>query len=401
MTIRRPAPQTLGAIGVLALLAIVAILTGHSDAPAYDSYASTDYRAGGYRAWAALLEREGVVTGRFVLRPIELDDHIDTLVSAQPVPQLTDPAARAPADLAALAAWVRRGGRLVYAGRNAALTAAENTALALPFWLPAVGARGGLAGPDAGAVRALYALGTNRMLLVEHPGKPELFDGNGDIVVRYSLGRGEIVAVSDTLPFTNANIARADNARLAYLLGRPGRSGGFVAFDDGLHGALIDRPWYRALPVPVKVSLTIGGVALIAALIGSALRGIPPLPLEPPREPSSAEFVAALAALHERIGARAAARDILVRDALAAAAPTVGLPAGAAPEAFAQRIGNRPAGDALRRLVASLGTPVETDAELLARAKLAYTIRKDIGNGGNGDRRRAAFAGGTRTRRRR
>jgi hypothetical protein len=378
--ISRPSPQTLAAAGVLALLALVAVITSQTEAPVYDSYASTDFGAGGYRAWSVLLEREGIATARFLLRPIELDERIDTLVSAQPVPQLTDPAARTAADVAALAAWVRRGGRLVYAGRNAAVKEAENSALALPFFLPAVGARGRLDGPDAAFVRVVDALGANRMLLVEHSGVPVLFDGNGDIVVRYPLGRGEIVAVSDTVPFTNANLAHADNARLAYLLARPRRPGGVVAFDDGIHGALIDRPWYRALPVRLRVSLAIGGAALLLGLIGSALRGGPALPLELPREPSSAEFVEALAALHERIGARSEARDAIVHGALAAAGSS--------------------AGDVPRRLTALLAAPVATDADLLAGAKRAYALRKDIGNDGNGDRGRAAFAGRTRTRRR-
>ncbi len=372
-------PQTLAAIAVLALLAAVAVVTSHDDAAPNDSYASTDYGAHGYRAWAAVLAREGVATSRFVLRPIELDAGIDTLVSAQPVPQPNAAASRTAADVAALAAWVRDGGRLIYLGRNSAVTADENARLALPLFLPGVGARGTLAGPAAADVRAVRALGSSRMLFVERPGEPLLFDGNGDIVVRYALGRGEVVAVSDPRPFTNANIAQADNARLAYLLGRPRRAGGLTAFDDGLHGALIDRPWYRALPIPVRVSLAIGGVALVAGLIGSALRGAPALPLAPPREPSSAEFIAALAALHERIAARAAARDVLAHDALA----------------------HVRAGDGRRSLLASLAAPVETDAELLAHARLAYTLRKDIGNDPNGDGRRAAFAGRTRTRRRR
>jgi hypothetical protein len=373
--ITRPAPQTLAAAGVLGLLALVAVITSHSENPTYDSYASTDYDRGGYRAWAALLEREGIATTRFVLRPIELDDRIDTLVSAQPVPQLSDPAARTAADVAALAAWVRHGGRLVYAGRNAALKAAETNALALPFWLPDVGARGRLAGPDAELVRGVEALGADRMLLVEHAGTPALFDGNGDVVVRYPLGRGEIVAVSDAVPFANAHLAGADNARLAYLLARPRRPGGLVAFDDGIHGALIDRPWYRALPIPLRVSFAIGGVALLLGLIGSALGGGAALPLEPPREPSSAEFVDALAALHERIGARREARDVLAHAALAAAGP--------------------------RAVAALLAAPVATDADLLAGARRAAALRKDIGHDGNGDGRRAAFAGRTRTRRRR
>lgn len=375
MIVPRPAPQTLAAAGVLALLALVAVVTSRGETPSYDSYASTAYDAGGYRAWSALLEREGITTTRFVLRPIELDDRIDTLVSAQPVPQLTDPAARTAADVAALAAWVRHGGRLVYLGRNTAVGAAENSALDLPFFLPDVGGRGRLAGPDAPAVQRLNGLGTNRMLLVERPGAPDLFDGNGDIVVRYPLGRGEIIAVSDTLPFTNANLALADNARLAYLLARPRRPGAIVAFDDGIHGALIDRPWYRALPIPLRVTLAIGGVALLLGLIGGSLRSGPAVRLEPPREPGSAEFVAAFAALHERIAARGEARDVLVQ--------------------------GTDAGDGMRRFAAELAAPVRTDADLLARARRVYAIRKDSGNDGNGDGRRAAFAGRTRTRRRR
>jgi hypothetical protein len=376
--IARPASQALAAAGVLALLALVAVLTSRPETPRDDSYSSTGYDAGGYRAWAALLKREGVATTRFVLRPIELDDRIDTLVSAQPVPQLSDPAVRTAADVAALAAWVRRGGRLVYAGRNAALKAAETNALALPFFLPDVGARGRLDGPDAAFVRSVAALGTDRMLLVEHAGVPVLFDGNGEIVVRYPLGRGEIVAVSAAAPFANANLAHADNARLAYLLGRPRRPGGLVAFDDGIHGALIDRPWYRALPIPLRVSLALGAVALLLGLLGSTLRTGPALPLAPPREPSSAEFVDALAALHERIGARGEARDAIVHAALAAAGSSEG--------------------DGPRRLTALLAAPAATDAELLAGAQRAYALRKDIGDDGNRDGRRAAFAGRTRTR---
>lgn len=398
--VKRPPPQTLAAIGVLAVLALVAVFTARREAAPAASFASTDYRAGGFRAWAALLEREGITTGRFVLRPIELTGRIDTLISAQPPPASTDANARTAADVAALAAWVRGGGRLVYVGRNGALGDAENGLLRLPFWLPEVGARGSLAGPAAAAVRTLHELGTNRMLFVEHPGTSELADTNGDIVVRYPLGRGEVVAVSDAVPFANANIAGADNARLAFLLGQPRRTGGLVAFDDGIHGALIDRPWYRALPLPVRVSLGIAGVALLLALAGGALPGIPPLRLEPPREPTSAEFVAALAALYERTGARTAARATLVRDALATASRSGGLDGDLSPAGIAGAFAERPGGDDVRRLVAALDGPISTDPELLAYAKLAHTVRKECSHDGNGDGRRAAFASWTRTRRR-
>ena len=387
---KRPAPQTLAAAGVLALLALVAILTARGEAPGYEPFASTDYRAGGFRAWVTLLQHEGVATSRFVQRPAELDAAIDTLVSA-PSPRAA-PGTRRPADVAALATWVRAGGRLVYIGRESGLSAAETTLLHLPFWLPDVGPRGPLAGPDAAAVPTLAGLGTNRMLFVERRGSALLSDGNGDIVVRYPLGRGEVVAVSDPVPLTNERIGLAANARLAYLLGVPRRAGGVVAFDDALHGALVDRPWYRALSTPLRVALSIAGIALVLALAGSALGGAAPMRLRPQREPTSAEFVAALAALYERTRARAAAQAILVRDALGAASAADGEPLVRRGGADAEPI---------RRLAAGLAAPAATDAELLASAKLAYTIRKDFTDGGHRDGSRAAFAGRTRTRRRR
>jgi hypothetical protein len=398
--VRRPGPQTLAAIGALVLLALVAVVTARAPAPPAPSFASTDYRAAGYRAWTALLAREGVSTERFVLRPIELDAGIDTLISALPPPAQRDPAARTAADIGALAAWVRRGGKLVYLGRDSALRDAENRLLQLPILLPDVGPRGRFTGPWSGPVQSLHGLGKNRMRLVEHAGSALLADGSGDVVVRYPLGRGEIAAVIDPLPFTNGEIGRADNARLAFLVATPRRANGVVAFDDGLHGALIDRPWYRALPLPVRVTLAIAGVALVLGLVGSALGGGPPMALEAAREPTSVEFVEALAALYERTGARDAARGTLARAALAAAARSAGVADDTAPDVLAAYVGERRGGTDLRRLVAALATPVRGDSDLLAGAKLAQVVRKEFTDGGNGNDGRTAFAGRPRKGRR-
>jgi hypothetical protein len=399
--VKRPSAQTVGTVAVLAALAALAVVTAPAQPPLRDTYASTAYDATGYRAWSALLEREGIATERFVLRPIELDAHLDTLISAQPPAVAADPQARTAADVGALAAWVRGGGRLVYAGRFPNLGDAERRLLKLPIVMPDVGGAGAPSGPLTDRVTRLRGLGADRMLLVEHAGSALLSDRNGDIVVRYPLGRGSVIAVSDPQLFANANIARADNARLAYLVGRP-QHGGTVAFDDGVHGSLVDRPWYRALPIPVRVGLGIGAVALLFALVGSALSGVPPMRLDAPREPGSEEFIDALAALYERTGARAAVRAILVRDALAAAARRAGLADETPPDVVVARLADRGADTAtLRRLAAARDTPVATDAALLASAQLAYLVRKDLTHGGNGDRRRATLAGWTRARRRR
>ncbi len=398
---KRLPPQTLAASAVLALLAMVAVLTWRPDRPLEDSFASTDYGPSGYRAWAALLARERVGTSRFVLRPIELDDRTDTLISAQPLPDVTLPNPRTEADLAALAAWVGAGGRLVYLGRNAALSRAESRLLELPVILPDVGERGPLSGPLAAQTGALRELGTDRLLVVQRAGRTELADGNGGIVVRYPLGRGEVVAVVDAMPFANANIGAAGNARLAYALGVPRAPGGGVAFDDGIHGALIDRPWYRALPVPLRVSLALLGGTGLLALAGGALRSGAPVRLREEREPTSMEFVEALAALHERIGARKAAGTLLVRDALAAVARANGRDDRMPPVELAAAVAAGPQGADIRRLVDLLDAPIVTDAALLASAQLAHNVRKDCTYDGHGDGRRTAFAGRTRARRRR
>jgi hypothetical protein len=174
-----------------------------------------------------------------------------------------------------------------------------------------------------------------------------------------------------------------------------------VAFDDGLHGALIDRPWYRALPLPVRVALGFGVLALALGLAGSALPGSPPMPSRPPREPTSAEFLDALAALYARTGARSATRDVLAADALAAAARSAGLAENAPPERVARRVAERGGGDAVGRLVRALDEPIRTDGELLASAKLAHLVRKECTHDPSADGPRAAFAGRARTRRRR
>ena len=397
----RRSGQNRAALVVVAILAVTAALTSQPMAPVARSYESTDYGSAGYRAWAALLSREGLTTSRFLLRPIELDDRIDTLISAQPLPLSADASVRTAADLAALAAWVRAGGHLVYLGRNALLRESENRSLELPFALPNVGARGPASGPLVKSTGPLRGLGTNRMLFVEHPGNVELADANGDIVVRYPLGHGDVRAVVDGTPFTNANITGPGNARLAVLLASPRRPGSMVAFDDGLHGALVDRPWYRALPLALRVSLGILALAALLGLVGGTLRTGPAVRLEPPREPTSAEFVTALAALYERVHARPATGALLARQAFAIAARGAGGNERLAPAELAARIADPARADNVRRLAEVLATPVTTDAALVAGARLAYTVRKDWTHDGYRDGRRAAFAGRTRARRRR
>ena len=288
-------------LGALVLVGIVlaALLDVTPPAAGSDTFASTDYRSGGYAAWYELLQREGITVERFERRPAELDRSIDTLIAANPVvPAGND--VRRPPDRAALAQWVRAGGRLIALGSGDPL--AGN-------------------GPKLAGLRTPY-------------------------------GRGEIVSILDPHPFDNALLARADNARRAYVLAKPRRAGGIVAFDEALHGALVDRRWWNVLSVPQRVAL--GGIALavLLALIASTLRLGPAVALRAAREPASDEFVAAVAALYERTGSRRAALGLLA----AGAANASGAAAGQ------------------QRALAARPRP--TDRDLVAGAVLARTIRE-------------------------
>jgi hypothetical protein len=131
------------------------------------------------------------------------------------------------------------------------------------------------------------------------------------------------------------------------------------------------------------------------------LPAIPAFRLGAKREPTSAEFIAALAALYERTGARAHCGQTLTADALHTVARAVGLSDRATPAEIAARAAPRPGGANVARLVAALDTPLLTDQDVLANAKLTHTIRKDFTYGSNGDGRSTAFTGRSRTRRRR
>jgi hypothetical protein len=227
-----------------------------------------------------------------------------------------------------------------------------------------------------------------------------LGDARGALVFRMPRGRGSIVLAGDPAPFTNRNIATGDNARLAYLLAAPGRPGGVVAFDDALHGALLDRPWWQVLPPPVDAALGVAAFAFVLWLVYSLVRDGSALPGALPREPTSAEFVAALAALYQRAKARSYAAGVLSAEALALAARTLGLPPGADPQVVAGQAAHRRGGDDVARLAADGSAEPVTDRELISRAQTAFAVRKEYLHG-QGGRSRAAFDGGTRARRRR
>jgi hypothetical protein len=352
--LRRHRGDAIRAALAVAGLTLVALLTKPPPEAALDTYSVNDARSGGYAAWDELLQREGVAVERFERRPVELAGTIDTLIDAYGVAPLPDNI-RLDADTRALAGWVRAGGRLLLLGRDAATAAQETRLLKRPaerratFAGPPLRAR-----PFGGAVQRLTTFSPERFVRGNGATRTLLADRGGALIVRVGLGRGAILYVSDPRLFANAALARDDNARLAYLLARPRQPGRIVAFDEALHGALLERGWLATLSVPVRVGLAGMVLTILIALAGGALRLGPPVTLRAAREPASDEFIAAVAALYRRAHARRAAIALL---------------AGAA---------DVPGETAVQlRLLRERQTP--SDADLIRSAALAHALRREHG----------------------
>ena len=341
-----------------------------------DSFSTYDAASGGYRAAYDMLERIGISVERFERRPSFLDASIGTLVYVDPLP--FDPVQIAPtkADLAALEAWVRGGGALVYIGFDDA--AAKAGYLRLPTTIaratpahamtiaPAL-RRAGVANIRATETHRFRAQHTR--VLVD--------DGRGAIVVTYPFGRGRVTAIVDRGLFANARIATGDHARLIAALAREARGG--LAFDEVPHGYATPEHWWNIVPRAFVLAVVFGALVLFVAFTGAAIRLGPPLVPVARDDRTSADFIDALAALYER---KAATLETL-RDVLHAT--TVSL---------ARRVGRDLRADAdaddvakalrtdraradfaeLRALAANEGA---TERELVRGLALAHDLRKD------------------------
>jgi hypothetical protein len=357
-------------VGGLVLAALIAVsLLGHApESPKAATRASGDYSFGGYRAWYELLAREGVAVTRFRNHHDALrGTRIDTLIVAFP-----DASVRSSwnaGELSALRAWVRGGGRLVDVGLWPE-TGKEDAKDQRVFLHQSSGG-GALHGPWSAFAGTLGDRGTWR-LVAEKNARVEtlLADRAGALVVRYRYGRGEVIGVATGAFFENRALARGDDARLAYLAARP-RHGGVVAFDEAVRGDVVEKAWYRALDAPELVALAVAALAGLLWLLYGIIPLGPAVRLRAPREPTSEEFVDAVAALYERARARDHARDALVADARRALE-------------HAPRTAQNTALTA--RIAAAATEPLANDAALIALAQLARTAREETIRGNSPDR---------------
>jgi len=369
------------------LILAVAILAGLGFArqanpqsgPALDSFSSFDAASGGYRALYTLLEREGIRVERFEQRPAFLDANTDTLVYVEPFAY--DPRQNVPsrADVAALEAWVRGGGRLLYVGHDD--VAAKRGILNLPASrdVTRAGARPFVARAlaDAGVTRA-FVRDARRWMRGKHRFAELLGDAKGPIVVTYPFGRGRVTAVVDEGQFRNDAIASGDRARLAYALAQPGRPGGLVAFDEFVHGYALPSRWWTLVPRAFAIALCFALATILVALAGAATRFGPALVPVERRDRSSADFIDALSSLLERGRA--------VREALAAAAAStthvvarsLALPDATPASEFAARIERSQTRESYLALVALAQNERPSHADFVRGIALAQELRKEF-----------------------
>ncbi|HXW77168.1 MAG TPA: DUF4350 domain-containing protein [Candidatus Eremiobacteraceae bacterium] len=383
-------------------------------AKSYDTFSTYDAAGGGYEAWYDLLRAEGVRVERFEQRPAFLDPSVDVFVSAANYNDLValgetgkDVELPTAGDWDALARWIRSGGNYVWLSDRSMFSDGSGASTPLTpedVNVPTVAANG--PAPDDAVVVARSALdegvdsvsGTSKLRVpfALAPGAAPLIADTGSVVVTYPLGKGSVTVVTDESLFTNARIARADNARLAYDLATAGLGEhGTVAFDEWSHGYVAADSWWHVLPQPFQVALIAIAAGFVLLLVTTTFRFGPTVRIPDTSERTSAEYLASMARLYERGHAIGTAAGQIADAALRDVAATAGLSEAAPIRSIATHVANAwgaDAGESVMELdrIRSLRYPHSID--LMRAAQISYALRKDItGYGRIGIGRRATF----------
>lgn len=387
---RAPFPiiETVAAIFVLSGFIAVEYLQVQQQRAAtaqIDTQSTYDATPGGYRALFEVLQREGVRVQQFERHAAYLDHSIDVVVISDVGFSGSDSTATSlgQADLEALGAWVKGGGTLVVAGsafRNGPelkMAAVDRSDSSDDRARPVV--RTAL----TDGVHAIFGTSANRIPFGEAQRQtPVVADPYGAVVAVYRFDKGAIEVVADPTIFQNRNLARADNARLAYdLVTADAGPRAVVAFEEFSHGHQIEETAWSILPGAARTALVIVCLALLALLVGTFFRFGPVVRQPSDDERTSAEYLTSMAALLARGGAtRKALRDV-ADAALHGLAESLGLHDNAPIALLAARLRGRSAGDtpadALLELNRLRSYEYPKEADLLAAARIAAMIRKE------------------------
>ena len=309
------------------------------DGPRSSSYATTPM---GTAALAALLERDGRRVRR-LRAPLE-----ERRPPAEATVFVLDPVRLSGGEAAALARFVRDGGRLVAAGRGVerlaaefragAPTAADDGPRALRVAAPGpetagvreVRASGERAWTDAGgALPLLAAAGRTGAVALDASTPDGASAAAGTSTPAGASGRpmgtggapmgaggapmgtsGRLLLLADAGPLQNRALAEADNG--AFALGLAGPRGKDVAFVESIHGY---EEATGLAAIPGRWMLAVAGLALAALLFAFARGrrfGPPELAereLDPPRRAYVEALAASLARTKDRSRAAAPVRD--------------------------------------------------------------------------------------------
>lgn len=215
--------------------------------------------------------------------------------------------------------WVRDGGRLVLVGRYAGQMAGDTLGATtgagrlttLPLILPSVYAHG-VGKIEVGEERVLEA----GAMWVTHAK-----DDAGQALVSRVQGAGEVVWLSSLLPLSNEGIGQADNARLATLLTAVS---GPVYFDEYHHGFVKGGGVWERLGAGGRGASLLAMLGLAVLLYSASRRPGPPI--EVPVEPAArgGAYIASLAELYRKAGARTQALESLAGGLRAALARRYG-----------------------------------------------------------------------------
>lgn len=371
---------------VLGIVAIAAIsVLGYETSasiPPPSTYSSNDTGPNGYRALYNVLQAHGVAVSRSERQLDLLSPTVNTLVISSVLPELDSVNALAVRpitrrDLPLLKAFMRRGGRLVVLATDiggpgdAQLGLPAVRAVATAAYVSPV-ARVAL---TAGVAR-VRAHVTVAFPFATRKGVPLLATPQGIVAMTYPYGKGEMVAISAPNVFSNANLARDDNARFAVnVLGTRGP----VAFDERVHGYVVDKSFWAALPASVHAAVWVVLALLILAAIGANVPFAPPPSLEEPDERDSSHYLDAVASLLARARAARTAVADFADDAMRRARRRYGLPPQADVSAVVRRVDRAEVREGIAALdrLRSLSSP--DDAALVRAAAVNARLRKELG----------------------
>lgn len=263
------------------------------------------------------------------------DSTLEHLGAKQHVLGIVDPTMTPSEDeMAALIAWVKRGGRLLLAvdldqehsilWHDVEMNPDEDMLRALGLQgEPVAGATSTALpmtqAPELSEIRGVFVPGPYRLSVPKRRAaaaitgwQPLLADRSGNVLMKGRLGAGAVYVLSEADILANSYLAHADNVVLAANLLFQGTQDR-VYFDERLHlVSAVGSAEVRALPVRrLKLVLWLALAAVAVYLVGLGVRFGSPTPLRERSRRSALEYVAALADLYRRAEARTAIWGLL------------------------------------------------------------------------------------------